>query len=171
MIREAALRTKGSGGPSGVDANVFKRILTCKSFKKSSANLCDALATMTRNLCTEYIDPRTIEPILANRLIPLDKGEGAVRPIGVGKVIRRVIGKCVMKVTKEDVIDDSGSLQVCAGLRNGSEAAVHAMHSIFEEEETDAVLLIDASNAFNTLNRAAALYNIRILCPPIATYT
>ena len=163
MIREAALRTKGSGGPSGVDANGFKRILTCKSFKKSSANLCDALATMTRKLCTEYIDPRTIEPILANRLIPLDKGEGAVRPIGVGEVIRRVIGKCVMKVTKEDVLDASGSLQVCAGLRSGSEAAVHAMHSIFEEEETDAVLLIDASNAFNALNRAAALHNIRVV--------
>ena len=30
MIREAALRTKGSGGPSGVDANGFKRILACK---------------------------------------------------------------------------------------------------------------------------------------------
>ena len=65
---------------------------------------------MTRKLCTEYIDPRTIEPILANRLIPLDKGEGAVRPIGVGEDIRRVIGKCVMKVTKEDVLDASGSL-------------------------------------------------------------
>ena len=113
---------------------------------------------MTRKLCTEYIDPRTIEPILANRLIPLDKGEGAVHPIGVGDVNRRVIGKCVMKVTKEDVLDASRSLQVCAGLRSESEAAVHAMHSIFEEEETDAVLLIDASNAFNTLNRAAALH-------------
>ena len=44
------------------------------------------------------------------------------------------------------------------------------MHSIFEEEETDAALLIDASNAFNALNRAAALHNIRVLCPPIATY-
>ena len=33
-----------------------------------------------------------------------------------------------------------------------------------------AVLLIDASNVFNALNRAAALHNIRILCPPIATY-
>ena len=59
---------------------------------------------------------------------------------------------------------------MCAGLRSGSETAVHGIHSIFEEEETDAVLLIDASNAFNTLNRAAALYNIRVLCPPIATY-
>ena len=42
-------------------------------------------------LCTEYIDPRTIEPILDKRLIPLDKGEGPVHPIGVGEVIRRVI--------------------------------------------------------------------------------
>ena len=146
MIREAALRTKGSGGPSGVDANVFKRILNCKSFNKSSANLCDALKTMTRKLCTEYIDPRTIEQILANRLIPLDKGEDAVRPIGVVEVFRRVIGKCVMKVTKEYILDVSGSLQVCAGLRSGSEATVHTMHSIFEEdeteEETDAVLLM-----------------------------
>ncbi|CAB4033445.1 Hypothetical predicted protein, partial [Paramuricea clavata] len=66
---------------------------------------------MTRRLCTEHIDPRTFKPILANRLIPLDKGEGAVRPIGVGEVIRRIVGKCVMKVIKPDVIDASGSLQ------------------------------------------------------------
>ena len=98
MIRETALRTKGSGGPSGVDANGFKRILACKSFKKSGVNLCEAVATMTRRLCTEYIDPRTIEPILANRLIPLDKGEGAVRPIGVGEVIRRIVGKPDWKI-------------------------------------------------------------------------
>ena len=29
---------------------------------------------------------------------------------------------------------------------------------------------LDASNAFNSLNRAAALHNIRVLCPSIATY-
>ena len=49
-------------------------------------------------VCTTYIDPATIEPLVASRLIPLDKGEGVVRPIGVGEVIRRIIGKCVMNV-------------------------------------------------------------------------
>lgn len=29
---------------------------------------------------------------------------------------------------------------------------------------------MDASNAFNALNRAAALHNVRISCPTIATY-
>ena len=44
------------------------------------------------------------------------------------------------------------------------------MHNIFEADNIDAVLLIDASNKFNSLNRAAALHLVRILCPTIATY-
>ena len=125
---------------------------------------------MIRTLCTQYIDPTTIEPLVASLLIPLDKGEGAVRPIGVGEIIRRISGKCVMMVAKKDVVDASGSLQLRAGQKSGSESAIHAMHAIFEADDTDAVLLIDASNALNAVNRAAALDNIRVLCPVIATY-
>jgi hypothetical protein len=117
-------KSKGSGGPSGVDANGFKRILACKSFKHSSVALCDALATLARNLCTEYVDPSSIEALVASRLIPLDKGGGGVRPIGVGEVVRRVISKSVMKVVKPDVMSASGSLQLCAGQPSGSEAAI-----------------------------------------------
>jgi len=47
---------------------------------------------------------------------------------------------------------------------------VHAMNSLFQHNETDAVLLVDASNAFNTLNRAAALHDIRVLCPALAIF-
>ncbi len=35
-------------------------------------------------------------------------------------------------------------------------------------EDTEAVLLVDASNAFNSLNRQTALRNVRHLCPPLA---
>ena len=94
----------------------------------------------------------------------------AVRPTGVGEVIRRIIGKCVTKVTKREAMDASGSLQVCAGQKSGSEAAIHAMREMFEADETDAELLMDASNAFNSLNRAAALHNVRVICPAIAIY-
>ena len=41
---------------------------------------------------------------------------------------------------------------------------------MFEADDNDAVLLIDASNAFNSLNKSAALHNIRILCPTLATF-
>jgi len=109
----------------------------CKSSKKSGTDLRAAIATTARKLCTEYVDPLSIEAILANRLIPLIKGEGAVRSIGVGEVLRRIIGECVMKVTKPDVIDSSGSLQVCAGHKSGSEAAIHAVRDIFHADEAE----------------------------------
>ena len=72
-----------------------------------------------------------------------------------------IIRKFVMHVTKPDVIDASGSLQVCAGHKSGSEAAIHVMSSISDADETDAVLLIDASNAFNALNRAVLLSSLQ----------
>ena len=36
-------------------------------------------------------------------------------------------------------------------------------------ESTEAVLLVDTTNAFNSLNRNAALHNIRHVCPSLAT--
>ena len=44
------------------------------------------------------------------------------------------------------------------------------MRQTFESKATEAVLLIDASNAFNRLNRAVALHNVQVTCPKIATY-
>ena len=38
-------------------------------------------------------------------------------------------------------------------------------------EENDAVILVDASNAFNCLNRKVALHNIQYTCPPLAINT
>ena len=42
------------------------------------------------------------------------------------------------------------------------------MRQVFEAPETDAVILVDASNAFNSLNRRAALENIHQLCPALS---
>ena len=163
MVREAALRTKGSGGSSGIDAVGIRRMVTL------SVKLCDALALLTRKLCTQYVDPVSVEGLMTCRLITLDKGDGSVRPIGVGEVFRRIIAKCVIQITKPDILDATGSLQVSAGQQSGSEAAVHAMNSMFRADETDVVLLIDATNAFNTLNRAGALQHFNTM--PHHSYT
>ena len=47
----------------------------------------------------------------------------------------------------------------------GSEAAIHAMRAIFDDNNTHTALLVDATNAFNLVNRQAALHNISVLCP------
>ena len=58
---------------------------------------------------------------------------------------------------------------MCSGQISRIEAAVHAARQAFDSEECEAALLVDATNAFNSLNHQAALHNIRCLCPPIAT--
>lgn len=79
----------------------------------------EQLARFTRILCTQQInDPDSLEAFLACTLIPLDKNPG-LRPIGIGEVIRRIIGKVVMICLKNDIINTNGNLQLCAGIRSG----------------------------------------------------
>ena len=168
-IATAATRTKGGAGPSGLDADGWRRILISRNYGKFGKDLRAAIAKMTQVLCAQDLiemnkNIDSLEAYVACRLIPLDKESGGIRPIGIGEVLRRIIGKAIIAETKSDLAECAGSLQLCAGQKSGCEAAAHAMSEIFKEEETDAALLIDASNAFNSLNREALLHNIRYIC-------
>ena len=164
-IRETTLRIQGSAGPSGVDASGWRRM--CTSFSRASSNLCNSITMMARRICTEYMDPEGLSSFTACRLIALDKNPG-VRPIGVGEGLRRIIGKAAFGMLKEDVQRATGYIQLCAGQECGSEAAIHAMREVFSNDDNHGVLLADASNVFNCLNRHATLINIHTLCPPLA---
>ena len=85
LVRTCALRTQGGAGPSGVHAAGWRRILT--GFHRESVDLCEAVAALGRRVCTEFVDPASLEAFLACRLIPIDKKPG-VRPIGVCEVLR-----------------------------------------------------------------------------------
>ena len=178
-IRTAALKTRGGAGPSGMDADGWRHILVSRNFGQASEELRNELSIAIKQMCTEKVDTTedvngektsSLESFLACRLIPLDKCPG-LRPIGVGEVLRRIAGKVFMSVIKDDVQDAVGSLQVCAGLPGGCEAAIHAMRTVFEEDNTDAVLLIDAANAFNSINRNVMLENIQRICPAAYIYS
>lgn len=82
----------------------------------------------------------------------LDKCPG-VRPIGIGEVVRSIIGKVILTTIEDKVREAAGTLQVCAGHQAGSEAAIHTMREISEDPSTEAALLVDASNVFNILNQ------------------
>ena len=129
------------------------------SFKTTSDDLCDDVAAMVYRLATEHVDTIGLMLLLNNRLIPLDKDPRA-RPIGIGEVLRHIIGKTEVSILKKDIMHAAGVTQVFAGHRAGCEAAIHALRQVFSASDTDAVLLVDADNAFNRLNRAVALHNI-----------
>ena len=44
------------------------------------------------------------------------------------------------------------------------------MYDLFQQDETEVVLLVDAENAFISINRKAMLHNISITCPILSTF-
>ena len=163
-IRQASMKTQGSHGPSGLDANEWRRILT--NFGQSSNNLCRCLAEISKLLATTELPLESLQAYNASRLIPLDKNPG-VRPIGVGEVLRRIIGRSILKCISNDLKLLGGSTQLCLGQKCGIEHAIHSIRDAFDKPEAEAVLQIDATNAFNSLNRSLALANISKTCPSL----
>ena len=164
-IRHAALHCQGAAGPSGLDASCWRRL--CTMFHGASKQLCEALATATKRMCTDYIDPEIIRPFIACRLILLSKNPG-VRPVGICDTLRRIVGKTILSVIGPEIQAIPGCTQLCARRRSGCEAAVHAMEELMKDESVEGMLLVDARNAFNSLNREVMLRNIQITCPSLA---
>ena len=162
----AALQSQGGAGPSGVDSQGWKRL--CTSFRSASTELCNSVAMVARRICTSTVDPAGLAPLTASRLVALDKCPG-VCPVSIEETIRRIMAKAILRILAPDIKEVAGSFQLCAGQEAGCEAAVHAMRKIFQRECTEAILQVDATNAFNRLNRQATLRNIQVLCPSLAT--
>ena len=133
------------GGPSHFDSEQFKIILVCRKHKNESRDLRQQVALFARKISTTIIDPLALEPYVSCRLIPLKKNP-AVRPIGIGEVLRRVVGKAIGWVLKTEIQEAAGPLQASTGLKGGSEAAIHSMREMFSNDDTEAVILVDAEN-------------------------
>ena len=62
-------------------------------------------------------------------------------------------GKVANALAPNDVITSVGALEVCPRRDVDDEALVYAMPSLYNEEETEEVLLVDAENASNAINQ------------------
>ena len=174
MVYRNAMQTKGSGCPTQVDSDIWRQLLCSRSFLPASEHLCEQVAILTRRISRGYVDPDGLSEFTAGRLIALNKDQSSptlkIRPIGVGEVLRRIVGKSVMTHLKPEITTAAGPLQTCSGIQGGIEAAIHTMRQLYADESTECALLVDAENAFNCLNREAALQNMNLICPEFQKY-
>ena len=78
----------------------------------------------------------------------------------MGAVFRKIIGKVFASAVRNDIISSVGLLKECAGHEAGCEVATNAMHTIFEDVKTEAVLLVDTANAIDSVDRQVFQHKI-----------
>ena len=157
---------QGGAGPGKCQSAHWRDALL--QHGSSSGRLWEAVAALCCFLCNTSVPWDNIRALLASHLISLDKCSG-VQLIGVGETLRCIVGKTSCSVTRSDAAVVCGKNQLCAGLQCGIEGAIHAMNELFEMNQALqpgwGVLLIDASNAFNSLNHMAMLLNVHKFWP------
>ena len=123
-IISSAKNTHGSGGPTKISADIWKKMLCSNVFKDCSVNLAEEVATLARKLCVKDIPFECISTLVACRLVPLMKEDNGIRPIGIGEVLRRIVGKSISKVVEDDIQSACGNIQTCSGVKCGIDSAV-----------------------------------------------
>ena len=119
-------------------------------------------------MATEELNTELTEPYNACKLIPLDKYPG-VRPKGIGEIMRRIIERTITKCLKNELMSLVSNYQLCLVQKSGIDYAIHMLRDQYNKTSADAVLLLDAENASNLLNRKLALKNTKNAYPSFLT--
>ena len=113
-------------------------MLTSNVFSSCTSDLRKTIADFMKHIYINKIESQnnitSLKTFIASRLVPLDKNPN-LRPIGIGEVLRRIAGKVVMSIVKDDVTKAVGNLQLCGEQDAGCNAAIHSMHDIFGNKQ------------------------------------
>ena len=124
----------------------------------------DLVSQLGNLIANEIISWRKIKALFSCPIIALDKQPG-VRPIGIGETLRRLLGRAVADLTGDDLAYAFGSEQLASEVSCGIEGSIHGLREVFEKKSSNGfgLLLLDAKNAFNSINRSSALLIARTL--------
>lgn len=109
LIYNLVSKIKGLVGLFGMDVELYKRILCFKNFKIEGKILREELVVFIRNLLRKLYYLFLFEVFMFCRFILFDKNLG-IRLIGVGEVLRRIVGKMVSGFLKEEIKEVVGFL-------------------------------------------------------------
>ena len=107
-------------------------------------------------------------------LFACKKRGDSLRPIAVGEVRRWLTSKCVSRAVQADAVRILSPLQGGVRIPVGCEAIVHSVSSVLEDPNISpddrCILLVDFSNAFNSVNREYMFREVRARIPSMASW-
>ena len=160
-------------GPSSFRANHFKEAVFCPSPDRANYAL-RGLVGVVNHLCAGRVPHVVLPHLCGASLFACKKKGGGHHPIAVGEVLRRLTSKCVCWAVLADAIRILSPLQVGVGLPVGCEAIVHSVTSVQEDvsvpPDDRCTLLVDFSNAFNSVDREGMFRVVRARIPSMAAW-
>ena len=93
--------------------------------------------------------------------------------MGVGETWRKLVTKCILKVTVHEEKEACGTDHLCGGMDVGVEGSINVMHLLWHQnahEKDWGCILIDAHIAFNVENQTEILLTIRYELPSDAQF-
>ena len=94
--------------------------------------------------------------------------------IAVGEVLHRLTSKCLSRCVQDEAFRSLTPLQVGVGVKAGCEAVVHSVASTLVDPNTPPneswALLLDFSNAFNSISRSHMFVETRSRIPGISAW-
>jgi len=137
----------------------------------------DVRALIARALAAIAARPQLIPPslrpyIAGARQVPLRKPDGlGIRPIAVGCLFRRIVAKAMAAACRTAIAQALEPLQLGLSAGAGTEQALHRLRMVHAASGAGAVFAeLDATNAFNTVDRATVIREVDRVVPGIAAW-
>ena len=118
----------GGAGPVGTDSVSLQHWLLC--FGADSGELWMIVGDFTEWLSNWQPLWAAYHTIMSGRLIALDKQPG-IRPVGVGETCRRLMAKCLLRVTGQEVKAACGTDELVRVVEAGIEGGIHDMRVLW----------------------------------------
>ena len=138
-----ALKSFPSGsapGPSSFRANHFKEAAFCPSPDRANTALLGILKVINL-LCAGRAPSVVVSHLCGASLLACRKKDGGLRPIAVGKVLGRLISKCISRAVQSESFRVLTPLQVRVRVQAGCESIVHALARVQDDSDIPPMLL------------------------------
>ncbi len=153
-IRAMASRfnRSSSGGLDGLTAQHFLDIIS----EDSATGVLSSLTELVNLVLSGMIFEGARPFFFGARLIGINKKSGGIRPIAIGGILRRLVGKVVTHLTEREAAQFCGHRQLGIGTKGGCEILASSFGKFLRyvnSNEDICLLKIDFQNAFNMCNR------------------
>ena len=158
-------------GPSGLRPSHLREAVGCPS-PDQAKQLLTALTRFVNCLASGQTSSAITPYLCGATLLASKKKNGGHRPIAVGEVLRRLVSKCLASITRHQALHLLPPLQLGVGVKGGCEAIIHATNNLISSlcDDDHWTLLLDFTNAFNSISRQAMFMEFRHHLPGLSAW-